>query len=44
MLNNNTNMGNVTASPEAIRDDIMSSILDQLKNMLTNFLKKFQTK
>ena len=40
MINNNTDFGDVSASPEAIRDDIMTSLIDQLKNM---FLRQVMT-
>ena len=33
LMLNNADLGDVTASPEAIRDDIMTSLIDQLKNM-----------
>ena len=40
MINNSTDFGDVSASPEAIRDDIMTSLIDQLKNM---FLRQVMT-
>ena len=33
LMLNNAELGNISASPEAIRDDIMTSLIDQLKNM-----------